>query len=91
MTHPPSPFLPALEVLSTRMDLLREDVRQLHPLLDLMEPREGDETAAFAGRLLDVLTTIEASYREQATAFRALSARLEAIDARLALLLGEPD
>ena len=86
-----SPFLAPLEILSTRMDRLREDVHRLHPLLDLMEPREGDETAAIAGRLLDVLTTIDASYREQAAAFQDLLNRLAAIDARLALLLGEPD
>ena len=85
------PFSPPLEVLSTRTDLLREDVRRLHPLLDLLDPQEGDETTLFAGRLLDLLTRIEASYSDQAAAFRSLTTRLDAIDARLALLLGEPD
>ena len=88
---------PAAEILLTRTDRIREDVRALHPLLDLLDPPEGDPTLDLARSLLSLLMGMEATLAAQAQAFRSLEARLSAIetmllslDDRLALLLGEP-
>lgn len=95
-TRPISPpegptFRPQMDTLLTRSNRIREDIRRLHPLLELLELREGDETAHFAARLLDLLTRIEDSYAEQVRAFRSLEDRLGHLDNRLALLLGYTD
>lgn len=87
----PLTFAPADEILLIRTDRLREDVRRLHPLLDLLDPPEGDETTLFAGRLVELLERIEASYQTHARAYHDLEARLASLDERLALLLGETD
>ncbi|SHI33296.1 hypothetical protein SAMN05444404_0010 [Ruegeria lacuscaerulensis ITI-1157] len=79
-----------------KLDKTREDVRRLHPLLQLLDPEQQDVTTEFAERLIGLLIDVENRLAEQATAFRtlatvmeALERRIRALEERLDFLLGE--
>lgn len=79
-----------------KLDKTREDVRRLHPLLQLLDPEQQDVTKEFAERLIGLLLEVENRLAEQATAFRAsatvmeaLERRIRALEERLDFLLGE--
>ena len=91
MTETPTPFRSPLDLLANRSDLLREDNPTLFPLLELLDPPEGDATTQLARRLLDLLGQVDTTLDAQVLTFEALTARLDAVDARLTMLLGEPD
>lgn len=79
-----------------KLDKTREDVRRLHPLLQLLDPDQQDVKTEFAQRLIGLLLDVESQLAEQATAFRAsatvmdaLERRIRALEERLDFLLGE--
>ncbi len=79
-----------------KLDKTREDVRHLHPLLQLLDPEQQDVTTEFAQRLIGLLLDVESQLAEQATAFRtlatameALERRIDALEEKLDFLLGE--
>lgn len=79
-----------------KLDKTREDVRRLHPLLQLLDPEQQDVTTEFAERLIGLLIEVENRLAEQATAFRtlatameALERRIDALEEKLDFLLGE--
>lgn len=79
-----------------KLDKTREDVRRLHPLLQLLDHEQQDVTTEFAERLIGLLLEVENRLAEQATAFRTLATAMEAserqihaLGEKLDFLLGE--
>ena len=67
---------PDAEVLTSKIDEMREDVRRLLPILSLLEPPEHDNTTSFAERILAFMHNIEANYSAQTAEFTALRREL---------------
>ena len=66
-----------------KLDKTREDVRRLHPLLQLLDHEQQDVTTEFAERLIGLLLEVENRLAEQATAFRTLATAMEASERRI--------
>lgn len=66
-----------------KLDKTREDVRRLHPLLQLLDPEQQDVTTEFAERLIGLLIEVDNRLVEQATAFRTLATAMEALERRI--------
>ena len=81
-----------------KLDLTREDVRTLHPLMQLLDPEQTDVTMEFAERLIGLLIRNEEAMEQQAKAFRQMTLEMsqlrremEQMEQSLAFLLGAPD
>ena len=74
------------DVLASKIDEMRKDLRTLLPLLGLLEPPDHDQMSGFAERLLAFMQEIEMNYGAQATQFAALRDDLQRTDARLNVL-----
>lgn len=81
-----------------KLDLTREDVRTLHPLLQLLDPEQTDVTMEFAERLIGLLIRNEEAMEQQARAFRQMTSEMsqlrremEQMKESIAFLLGEPE
>ncbi|SEN34430.1 hypothetical protein SAMN04488003_113117 [Loktanella fryxellensis] len=77
------------------LDKTREDVRRLHPLLQLLEPDQADITTEFAMRLITLLVEVEERLTEQTAAFMVQTAemsglrtQLDGLQSDLAFLMG---
>ena len=79
------------DVLKTKIDFTREDVRKLHPLLGLLEPQNPDQISGFAERLIQFMSEIDTSYREQAAELSDLKKEIRKMNAMLAYLIGDAD
>ncbi|KQI67915.1 hypothetical protein AN189_12560 [Loktanella sp. 3ANDIMAR09] len=80
------------------LDKTREDVRRLHPLLQLLDPDQADITTEFAVRLIGLLVEVEERLTEQTAAFMAqtaemsgLRSQLDDLQADMAFLMGSGD
>lgn len=80
-----------METVKTKLDLVREDIRRLFPILSLLEPQDRDQISGFAERLIQFMGEIDASYRDQAAEFSAMKVQLRAINAKLEYLIGDDD
>lgn len=60
------------EILSNKIDAMREDIRRLLPILSLLEPADRDQMAGFAERLLAFMQEIQDGYSDQAREFEGL-------------------
>ena len=65
------------------LDRTREDVRRLHPLLQLLDPDQGDITTEFATRLITLLIDVEARLAEQTATFTAQAAEMSGLRSQL--------
>lgn len=90
-------FLTGHDLTQIKLDKTREDVRRLHPLLQMLDPEQDDLTTEFADRLIQLLLNLERQLSDQTALIRQQSAvlqRLEdqilAIEGDLAFMVGEP-
>ncbi|APX11375.1 hypothetical protein [Tateyamaria omphalii] len=81
-----------------KIDTTREDVRKLHPLLQLLDSEETDVTVEFAERLIGLLIDVEERLSQQTDAFTRLadkmdrlSEKLEEMRTDIAFLKGVPE
>ncbi|SEN89680.1 hypothetical protein SAMN04488003_1583 [Loktanella fryxellensis] len=65
------------------LDKTREDVRRLHPLLQLLDPDQADITTEFAMRLITLLVEVEERLAEQTAAFTAQTTEISALRSQL--------
>ncbi|WP_299648376.1 hypothetical protein [uncultured Tateyamaria sp.] len=65
------------EILSSKIDAMREDIRRLLPMLSLLEPADRDQMAGFAERLLAFMQEIQDGYRDQAREFERLRKEIQ--------------
>lgn len=79
-----------------KLDRTREDVRALHPILQLLDPAQEDLTSEFAEKLLGLLMGIQEQIREQtgviekqAKIISSLRQNLEHLQADMDFLVGE--
>lgn len=81
-----------------KLDLTREDVRTLHPLLLLLDPEQTDVTTEFAERLIGLLIRNEEAMEQQANAFRQQTVEMSQLRREMVqmkrsitFLLGDPE
>ncbi len=81
-----------------KIDQTREDVRQLHPLLQLLDPAQEEQTSDFAERLLNLLIELQMGQADNRRTQVRIGQTLDALNHRLArleqsieFLLGEVD
>ncbi|MCK0166963.1 hypothetical protein MWU52_05305 [Jannaschia sp. S6380] len=81
-----------------KLDLTRQDVRTLHPLLQLLDPEQTDVTMEFAERLIGLLIRNEEAMEQQTKAFQELTLEMsqlrremEQMKQSIAFLLGDPE
>lgn len=86
-----------LELTNHKIDMAREAVQALHPLLQLLDPEQTDITMEFAERLIGLLINNEEQLENQARAFelqaaemRRLRAQMTKMQASLNFLAGDP-
>ncbi|QIK41513.1 hypothetical protein [Pontivivens nitratireducens] len=88
MTQPqPTALKSDAEVLTSKIDEMRVDIRKLMPLLNLLEPTNPDQMTSFAERLLAFMQQIDEGYQNQAEAFHALRTEVRDINAKLNFLI----
>ena len=88
MTKPqPTALKSDAEVLTSKIDEMRVDIRKLMPLLNLLEPANPDQMTSFAERLLAFMQQIEMTYHEQTEAFHALRREVRDINVKLNFLI----
>lgn len=75
------------EVLKTKIDHAREDIKKLHPLLDLLAPQDRDQINGFAEKLMGLMVEIKEGYAEQDRQFRAMRQSFEDVSRKLDFLL----
>jgi predicted nucleotide-binding protein (sugar kinase/HSP70/actin superfamily) len=75
------------EVLKTKIDHAREDIRKLYPLLELLEPQDRDQISGFAEKLMGLMVEIREGYTEQDRQFRAMRQSFEEVNRKLDFLL----
>lgn len=90
-------FLTGHDLTQIKLDKTREDVRRLHPLLQLLDPAQDDLATEFADRLIQLLLNLEQQVSDQTALIRRQSAALQrledqilAIEGDLTFMLGEP-
>lgn len=71
------------DVLASKIDQMRKDLRTLLPLLGLLEPPDTDQMTSFAERLLAFMQEIETNYSAQTAQFAALRQDLRKTNTRL--------
>lgn len=74
-----------------KLDLTREDVRRLHPLLHLLDPEQNTATDEFAERLITALIGVEQQMQQQVNAFAELSRAVTELQQDFGYLMGEPE
>ncbi|SOH95636.1 hypothetical protein SAMN06273572_1145 [Monaibacterium marinum] len=88
MTKPqPTALRSDAEVLTSKIDEMRVDIRKLMPLLNLLESANPDQMTSFAERLLAFMQQIDEGYHDQAKAFYALRTEVRDINAKLNFLI----
>lgn len=87
-----------LELTNHKIDMAREAVQALHPLLQLLDPEQTDITMEFAERLIGLLIRNEEQLESQAKAFEQQAAEMHRLRAQMAnlqaslnFLSGEPE
>ncbi len=75
------------EVLKTKIDYLRDDIKKSHPLLDLLAPQDRDQINGFAEKLMGLMIEIKEGYAEQDRQFRAMRRSFEDVSRKLDFLL----
>jgi len=79
--------IPDNEVLKTKIDYAREDIKKLLPLLTLLEPADQDQITSFAEKLMGLMIEIKECYVEQDRQFRAMRQSFEALSKKMDFLL----
>lgn len=81
-----------------KINQTREDVRLLHPLLQLIDPEQDDLTQKFTEKLITFLMAVEKLLESQTTTLNRLTKmtamldqRMQGIEKDLKFLVGEPE
>ena len=78
-----------VEVLKTKIDLARDDIKKMHPLLSLLEPQDREQIAGFAEKMIAMMIEVKQGYLEQDREFRMMRQSFEEVNRKLDFLLAE--